>query len=91
MGEEIPLSARIVAVADSYDAMNSKRIYRNPLPAEVIRQEIVRNKGIQFDPVVADAFLKLLDEKCIQKVREDVRDFPVEAGTFISPLLKEHS
>lgn len=86
-GEEIPLSARIVAVADSYDAMNSKRIYRNPLPAEVIRQEIVRNKGIQFDPVVADAFLKLLDEKCIQKVREDVRDFPVEAGTFISNVV----
>lgn len=61
-GENIPIHARIVAVADSYDAMNSKRIYRNLLPRETIRNEILRNKGIQFDPDIADAFLRLFDE-----------------------------
>lgn len=60
-GEEIPLYARIIAVADSYDAMNSRRIYRNALPAETIRKEILTNKGRQFDPTIADAFIGILD------------------------------
>ena len=60
-GEDIPVYARIVAVADSYDAMNSKRIYRNAIPQYVIRQEIIENKGKQFDPVIADIFIGLLD------------------------------
>lgn len=47
-GEDIPLSARIVAIADSYDAMNSKRIYRNALPPEKIFEEIQNNRGLQF-------------------------------------------
>ncbi len=61
-GEEIPLPARIIAVADSYDAMQSRRIYRNPLGTEVIYNEILNNRGTQFDPEIADVFLKLLDE-----------------------------
>lgn len=61
-GEEIPIYARILAVADSYDAMKSRRIYRNPLGDEMIYNEISRNRGKQFDPVIADVFLKLLDE-----------------------------
>ena len=59
-GEDIPLSARIVAIADSYDAMNSKRIYRNALPPEKIFEEIQNNRGLQFDPDLADIFLELL-------------------------------
>lgn len=62
-GEEIPLHARIVALADSYDAMNSRRIYRNALPAQTIYEEIKRNRGKQFDPKLTDIFLTLLDEK----------------------------
>ena len=61
-GEEIPLYARIIAVADSYDAMQSRRIYRNPLGNEIIYNEISKNRGTQFDPEIADAFLKLLEE-----------------------------
>ena len=97
-GEEIPIHARIVAVADSYDAMNSKRIYRNPLSEEVIRKEINRNKGIQFDPVIADVFLKLMDENRIQSVgnmqqvlADELSELetkaPVEAGRFITDVM----
>jgi HD-GYP domain-containing protein (c-di-GMP phosphodiesterase class II) len=56
--EDIPLGARILAVADAFDAMTSDRPYRPTLPFEEARQEIERCIGTQFDPVVANAFLK---------------------------------
>ena len=59
-GEEIPLFARIAAVADTFDAMTSKRTYRDELPLDVVIAEIERCKGTQFDPQVADAFLDIL-------------------------------
>ena len=62
-GTEIPIHARIVAVADCYDAMNSRRIYRNALPPEVVYEEFRKNRGTQFDPEITDIFLKLLKEK----------------------------
>ena len=62
-GEEIPLYARIIAVADSFDAMKSRRIYRSPLDDQVVYNEIFQNRGTQFDPELADIFLKLLDEE----------------------------
>ncbi len=58
-GNDIPLAARIVAVADAYDVMTSTRSYKKPLPAEVARSEISGNAGTQFDPMVARAFLSL--------------------------------
>ena len=59
-GEEIPYLARIAAVADSFDAMTSRRVYRDSLPIDVVIVEIEKNKGTQFDPSVADAFLDIL-------------------------------
>ena len=59
-GEEIPLIARMICVADSFDAMNSNRVYRNRLTQEAIINEIEKNKGRQFDPEIADVFLRLL-------------------------------
>ena len=59
-GEEIPYLARIAAVADSFDAMTSRRVYRDSLPIDVVIEEIEKNKGTQFDPSVADAFLDIL-------------------------------
>jgi putative nucleotidyltransferase with HDIG domain len=56
-GDDIPLGARIIAVADSYDAMTSDRPYRKALPHEVALIELRRGAGTQFDPVVVDAFL----------------------------------
>ena len=60
-GEKIPLFARITAVADTFDAMTTKRSYRNALPLDVVRAEIVRVSGTQFDPKIADIFLDILD------------------------------
>ena len=56
-GDEIPLGARIFAVADTFDAMTSDRPYRRALPLETARDEIVRHSGSQFDPQVVEAFL----------------------------------
>lgn len=61
IGENIPYPARITAVADAFDAMTSKRTYRDKLPLAVVRQEIIENKGIQFDPKIVDIFLDILD------------------------------
>jgi HD-GYP domain-containing protein (c-di-GMP phosphodiesterase class II) len=61
-GEDIPLIARMICVADSFDAMNSNRVYRKKLTPEMIREEIEKNRGKQFDPKIADLFLKLLEE-----------------------------
>ena len=60
-GEEIPYFARIIAVADSYDAMTSNRSYRNYLPQDVVRSEIEKNSGTQFDPSVAKCMLEIID------------------------------
>lgn len=65
-GEEIPLSARILAVADTFDAMTSKRVYRDAMQLEHVLEEININKGRQFDPHIADVFLKILDREGIK-------------------------
>lgn len=61
-GENIPEIARIIAVADSYDAMASNRSYRDALPQEVVRSEIEKGLGTQFDPEIAKIMLKLIDD-----------------------------
>lgn len=61
-GDHIPAVARIIGIADAYDAMNSKRVYRDSLPKDVIRKELVDGKGLQFDPEFLDVFVQLLDE-----------------------------
>jgi len=58
-GKQIPLGARILAVADTFDAMTSERTYRKAMSAEMACTEIECGKGTQFDPEVADAFLKV--------------------------------
>ncbi|MCR4991565.1 MAG: HD-GYP domain-containing protein [Lachnospiraceae bacterium] len=61
--DEIPLIARIVAVADAYDAMSNDRPYRNKLMREQIREELINNRGQQFDPEIVTAFLDIMGEK----------------------------
>ena len=65
-GTAIPLHARIVAVADSYDAMASKRVYSNEVDTEAIRAELASCRGTQFDPRCLDAFLRLLDAGALE-------------------------
>ena len=67
-GNDIPLIARIVAVADTYDAMTSDRAYRRALPHEVTIAEIERCCGTQFDRNVAFAFLEAIEEFRAQKL-----------------------
>ena len=69
-GEDIPEEARIIAVADAYDAMTSRRSYRSILPQNVVRDEIEKGKGTQFDPVFADIMLSMIDEDTEFKMRE---------------------
>lgn len=58
---EIPLVARILCLADCYDAMTSNRVYRKRLTDEEVRAEFIRCAGTQFDPALAEIFVKLLD------------------------------
>jgi HD-GYP domain-containing protein (c-di-GMP phosphodiesterase class II) len=60
-GSEIPIEARILAVADAYEAMTAHRVYRAALTAEQARTELVRCAGTQFDTRVVEAFLRVLD------------------------------
>ncbi|MCM1102578.1 MAG: HD-GYP domain-containing protein [Clostridium sp.] len=69
-GTDIPLWARIIGTADAYDAMTSKRSYRDVLPQQVVREEIEKGKGTQFDPVCADIMLQMLDEDTDYQMRE---------------------
>ncbi|MFC2048904.1 HD domain-containing phosphohydrolase [Elusimicrobiota bacterium] len=62
-GDEIPLIARIISVADAFDAMTSKRIYRDAMSEKDAIVEIERCNGTQFDPAIADAFIKIYKEK----------------------------
>ena len=70
-GDSIPEAARIIAVADAYDAMSSRRSYRDVLPQVKIRQEIVDGRGTQFDPVFADIMLAMIDEDATFTMREE--------------------
>ena len=60
-GENIPEIARIIGVADAYDAMTSNRSYRDAMPQEKVRAEIEKGRGTQFDPKCADIMLSIID------------------------------
>jgi len=72
-GEDIPLQARIAAVAGAYDAMTSKSAYRNPLPESIAAEEIEKNAGTQFDPEIVRVFInKVINKKVKTSVDIDV-------------------
>lgn len=72
-GGDIPPHARVVAVADAYDAMNSSRVYRDALSSDAIRQELIHRRGSQFDPKYVDVFLRLLDTGTIIVEKQENR------------------
>ena len=61
IGKNIPYLARVAAIADSFDAMTSRRTYRDSLDIDTVKNEIYKNKGTQFDPEIADVFLDILN------------------------------
>ena len=73
-GEAIPLGARIISVADCFDAMTSLRVYHSPRSAYEAVQELKRCSGTQFDPRVVEAFLQVIEE------RSDILDSAQEAA-----------
>lgn len=90
-GDEIPAVARIIGIADAFDAMNSKRIYRDSLKPEVIRNELVNGRGTQFDPNFLDIFLRLYDEgKLIVKEENllETKSVVEESSFLMNRILK---
>lgn len=71
-GTNIPYLARITSIVDSFDAMTSKRSYRDSLPMDVVKSEILENFGSQFDPEIGIAFLDILDNdfNSIKQIQE---------------------
>ena len=68
-GENIPEVARIICIADAYDAMSSDRSYRKALPQFIVREEIELGRGVQFDPKIADIMLQMIDEDTEYRMR----------------------
>ncbi len=69
-GYETDLFARIICVADSYDAMSSNRRYRGYLPQDAVRDEFVKGRGTQFDPDIADLMVEIIDNDVNYELRE---------------------
>lgn len=69
-GEDIPFPARIIGIADAYDAMTSKRSYRDALPQQVVREEIEKGRGTQFDPDCADIMIQMIEADKGYQMRE---------------------
>jgi len=69
-GEEIPLLGRLMAIADTYSAMTTDRPYRKALPIEVALEEIRKNSGTQFDPLMVEAFLRAMSRRLSEEEAE---------------------
>ena len=70
LADAIPEEARIIAVADAYDDMTSNRSYRRELSQEVVRNEMLKGRGTQFDPVFDDIMISMIDEDIDYTMRE---------------------
>ncbi len=71
-GEDIPETARIIAVADAYDAMTSNRSYRDAIPQHIVREELVKGMGKQFDPGFAKIMIHMIDMDIEYRMKESV-------------------
>lgn len=88
-GGEIPLSARVICVADTYDAMTTDRPYRKAMSNDQVIEEIRRGRGTQFDPEVADIFLQMLREGYhLDRKTEQLSDLEGEQGIFIRNMIR---
>ena len=82
--EQIVMGARIFALADTYDSMTTDRPYRKALPDRDAREEILRCRSSQFDPVVVDTFFKIPEDRWF-KIKEDVAGMKVDNSVFRNP------
>jgi putative two-component system response regulator len=87
VGDEIPLCGRIVALADVYDALTAKRVYKNAFTHDIARSIILEESGSHFDPDVVDAFLKSEQEfiDIHQRFAESESGSPIELSLSVAP------
>ncbi len=94
-GDKIPYYARIIGIADAYDAMTSNRIYRHKLPSEKVVKEFERGRGTQFDPQLTDLFLEMLKNGFdVSKEKGDIiwdDDLASESSALLSKVLSEYA
>ena len=90
-GTDIPEIARIISVADSYDAMTSKRSYRDVLTQDKVREELIKGTGTQFDPEFANIMLHLmdLDTEYEMREREEIKNFSGKSELVIGEHREE--
>ena len=82
-GDDIPKIARIIGVADTYDAMTSNRVYRRHLEYDRVLEELVNGRGKQFDPEICDVLLKLIRENRLPRPDTDNESFEIKQSTKI--------
>ncbi len=92
-GSDIPEVARIISVADSYDAMTSKRSYRDPIPQDKVREQLIEGSGTQFDPKFANIMLHLidLDTGYLMKERKEIQELSGKNELFVEDHRSEVS
>ncbi len=83
-GDDIPEIARIIGVADAYDAMTSKRSYRDPIPQDKVREELVKGMGTQFDPRFAKIMQHLIDIDTEYNMKEQGAGADISIKTSIN-------
>ena len=86
-GEDIPEIARIIAVADAYDAMTSNRIYRKHLPPDRVLMELKNGKGAQFDPKACEVMIKLVEEGRVPRVAIEESREVKQMGQILSKVI----
>ena len=79
-GEEIPLTGRIVGIVDVFDALITKRPYKDPYPLEIALDIIIKERGVHFDPEVTDVFLDHVD--AIMRIKEEVESLDLSEAEF---------
>ncbi len=85
-GDDIPLGARILCVADSFDAMTTKRTYNKPMTLEESIEQLKRCSGTQFDPKIADVFIELLKQE--PEKLKDTLGITIDENRFIQTSIK---
>ena len=92
-GEDIPLCARIIGIADAYDAMTSNRIYRRKLSTAKVMEEFERGRGSQFDPQLTDLFLDMLEDHFDVSKESSIfwsNNLPSESSALLNKVLAEY-
>lgn len=94
VGDEIPLCARIIGIADAFDAMTSNRIYRRKLALPKVKEEFEKGRGTQFDPQLTDLFLEMLEEHSDASDESSIfwdDDREVENNDLLNKVLTEYT